>query len=49
MGYLTGTDLYDAYLEGRLTTPALRKLFLIHIEHPGVARDAYLQLKTKLR
>ncbi len=49
LGYLTGTDLYDAYLEGRLTTPALRKLFLIHIEHPGVARDAYLQLKTKLR
>lgn len=49
LGYLTGTDLYDAYLDGRLTTTALRKLFLIHIERPGVAHDAYLQLKAKLR
>jgi hypothetical protein len=49
LGYLTGTDLYDAYLEGRLTTAALRKLFLIHIEQPGVAREAYAQLRTRLR
>jgi len=49
LGYLTGTDLYDAYLEGRLTTAALRKLFLIHIEQPGVAREAYVQLRTRLR
>ncbi len=49
LGYLTGTDLYDAYLEGRLTTAALRKLFLTHIEQPGVAREAYDQLRTRLR
>jgi len=49
LGYLTGTDLYDAYLEGRLTTAALRRLFLAHIEQPGVAREAYVQLKTRLR
>jgi hypothetical protein len=49
LGYLTGNDLYDAYLEGRLTTAALRKLFLTHIEQPGVAREAYVQLKTRLR
>jgi hypothetical protein len=49
LGYLTGTDLYDAYLEGRLTTAALRKLFLTHIEMPGVAREAYVQLRTRLR
>ena len=49
LGYLTGTDLYDAYLEGRLTTAALRKLFLAHIEQPGIAREAYVQLKTRLR
>jgi hypothetical protein len=48
LGYLTGTDLYDAYLEGRLTTAALRKLFLTHIEEPGVASEAYLQLRTRL-
>src|SRR5229473_176689 len=49
LGYLTGNDLYDAYLEGRLTTAALRKLFLTHIEEPGVAREAYVQLRTRLR
>jgi hypothetical protein len=48
LGYLTGNDLYDAYLEGRLTTSALRKLFLTHIEVPGVARKAYSQLRTRL-
>jgi hypothetical protein len=49
LGYLTGTDLYDAYIEGRLTTAALRKLFLTHIEQPGMAREAYVQLRTRLR
>jgi len=49
LGYLTGNDLYDAYLEGRLTTAALRKLFLTHIEEPGVARETYAQLRTRLR
>jgi hypothetical protein len=49
LGYLAGNDLYDAYLEGRLTTAALRKLFLTHIEAPGVARKAYAQLRTRLR
>jgi len=49
LGYLTGNDLYDAYIEGRLTTAKLRKLFLTHIEQPGVARKAYVQLRTRLR
>jgi hypothetical protein len=49
LGYLTGNDLYDAYLEGGLTTAALRKLFLTHIEEPGVAREAYTQLRARLR
>jgi len=49
LGHLTGNDLYDAYLEGRLTTAALRQLFLTHIEQPGVARAAYVQLRAQLR
>jgi hypothetical protein len=49
LGYLTGNDLYNAYLEGDLTTAALRRLFLTHIEEPGVAREAYVQLGTRLR
>jgi hypothetical protein len=48
LGYLTGNDLYDAYLEGRLSCAGLRKLFLTHIEKPGVAREAYIQLRTRL-
>jgi hypothetical protein len=48
LGYLLGTDLYDAYIEGRVNTHALRKLFLTHIERPGVARETYLQLNNKL-
>jgi hypothetical protein len=35
LGYLTGNDLYDAYLEGRLTTAALRKLFLPTSKSPA--------------
>ena len=49
LGYLTGNDLNNAYLEGDLTTAALRRLFLTHIEEPGVAREAYVQLGTRLR
>src|ERR1700683_4697904 len=48
LGYLTGNDLYDAYLKGRITPAALRKLFLMHIERSGVAREAYYQLRTRL-
>lgn len=49
LGYLTGNDLYDAYLAGRFTTVALRKLFLTHIENPGLAYEAYAQLRTRLQ
>jgi len=49
LGCLTGTDLYDAYIEGRLSTANLRKLFLAHIEEPGVACEAYVQLRMRLR
>jgi len=48
LGYLTGNDLYDAYLQGRVTTAALRKLFLAHIERPGMAREAYGILRARL-
>jgi hypothetical protein len=49
LGSLAGNDLYDAYLEGRLSTAALRRLFLTHIERPGVARETYVQLRVRLR
>jgi hypothetical protein len=49
LGYLAGNDLYDAYLEGHVTTAALRKLFLSHIEEAGAARDLYVQIRARLR
>jgi hypothetical protein len=49
LGYLTGTDLYSAYLDGRLTTAALRRLFLTHIEIRGVAQATYAQVCARVR
>ena len=48
LGYLAGNDLYDAYVEGRLTPAAVRKLFLTHVHEPNAAREAYFQLQRKL-
>jgi Haem-binding uptake, Tiki superfamily, ChaN len=49
LGFLLGNDLYDAYLEGRIGAPALRRLFLAHLEEPGAAREAFANLKSRLR
>jgi hypothetical protein len=49
LGYLTGNDLYDAYVDGRLTPNAIRKLFLTHIDEPDVARRAFADLTSKLK
>ena len=49
LGHLLGSDLYDAYLEGRVTRAALRHLFLTRLESPGQAREAYFSFVHKLR
>lgn len=49
LGAVAGNALYDAYLDGRVRPAALRKLFLAHIEAPGVASDTYFQLCRQLR
>jgi hypothetical protein len=49
LGALLGNDLYDAYLEGRLGPPALRRLFLAHLEEPGEASEVYANLNARLR
>jgi len=46
LGYLAGSDLYDAYVRGRVTPAVLRKLFLKHIDEPGVARETYFQVTS---
>jgi hypothetical protein len=49
LGYLLGCDLYDTYLEGRVTPGYVRSLFLAHVEEPGAARSLYFDLVQKLR
>ncbi len=49
LGYLLGCDIYDAYLEGRVTPGFVRGLFLTHVDEPGTARDAYFTLVSRLR
>ncbi|HVM92836.1 MAG TPA: ChaN family lipoprotein [Terriglobales bacterium] len=49
LGALLGNDLYDAYLEGRLGPPALRRLYLAHLEQPGEASEVYANLQVRLR
>lgn len=49
LGYLLGSDLYDAYLAGRVTRTDLRHTFLTHLDEPGASRQAYLDLAARLR
>jgi len=49
LGYLLGCDLYDAYLEGRVSPGYVRGLFLAHVEEPAAARDYYFELVHGLR
>src|SRR5208283_861290 len=38
LGYLMGSELYDAYLRGAVSRRVLRHLFLAHVDDPGEAR-----------
>jgi len=48
LGYMLGSDLYDAYLGGRVTRGMVRHLFLSHLESAGEAKQAYCTLAYKL-
>jgi len=49
LGCLLGNDLYDAYIDGRIGPAALRRLFLAHIEEPGIAGKLYADLNARIR
>jgi Haem-binding uptake, Tiki superfamily, ChaN len=49
VGYGLGNNLYDAYLEGRVTRCAVRRLFLAQLEKPGTAREICLLLANGFR
>ena len=40
LGYMLGSEIYDAYLQGELSRRYLKSLFLIHIDEPGTAPQA---------
>jgi uncharacterized iron-regulated protein len=49
LGYMLGDALYEAYLKGRVSRSMLRRLFLIHLEEPGRAKEAFQEIAAKVR
>ena len=49
LGYMLGNALYEAYLKGRVSRSMLRRLFLVHLEEAGKAKEAYLEIAAKVR
>jgi hypothetical protein len=49
LGYMLGSDLYDAYLAGRVSRRFLKGIFLAHLDGTGVATKAYFHLVAAVR
>jgi hypothetical protein len=49
LGYRIGSQIYDAYLAGIVTPSGLRRLFLAHLDEPGLARKVCAAVIAKLR
>jgi len=48
-GYRIGCQIYDAYLAGKVLPRSLRRLFLAHLNEPGVARKVCAAVIANLR
>jgi uncharacterized iron-regulated protein len=48
-GYRIGSEMYNAYLAGKLATSGLRRLFLAHLDEPGLSRKVCAAVIAKLR
>jgi hypothetical protein len=48
-GYRLGSMLYDAYLAGRVKPSGLRRLFLAHLDEPGLARKVCIAVIARVR
>ena len=48
-GYRIGRQIYDAYLAGKAMPSSVRRLFLLHLNQPGIARKACATVISKLR
>jgi uncharacterized iron-regulated protein len=49
LGFRLGSQIYDAYLAGKVAPSGLRRLFLAHIDEPGMARKVCAAVVAKLR
>ncbi len=49
LGYRIGCQIYDAYLAGKVAPSGLRRLFLAHLDEPGLARKVCATVIAKLR
>jgi len=48
-GYRLGSEIYAAYLAGKVAPSGLRRLFLAHLDEPGLARKVCAAVIAKLR
>ncbi len=48
-GFRIGSQIYDAYLAGKITPGGVRRLFLAHLDEPGLARKICRAVISKLR
>jgi hypothetical protein len=49
LGYRIGSQIYDAYLAGKITPRNVRRLFLVHLDEPGSARRVCAAVVARLR
>lgn len=49
LGYRIGNQIYEAYLAGKVAPSGLRRLFLAHLDEPGLARKVCTAVIAKLR
>ncbi len=49
LGCRIGSQIYDAYLAGKIAPSGLRRLFLAHLDEPGMARKVCNAIIGKLR
>jgi hypothetical protein len=48
-GYLLGNQIYATYLAGKVKPSALRRLFLAHLDEPGLARKVCAAVIARIR
>ena len=49
LGHRIGSQIYDAYLSGKVPLRGLRRLFLAHLDEPGMARKVCGAIVSKLK